>query len=379
MPFAKKRSELILSSQDTVKLQAIKSSRKEPSARVRRAEILLAYASHEAINSIAKRFRVSRPTVERCVDKALTGGIDMALSELPRSGRPAKITTSDKAWVVQLACTQPKEFEYPHEVWTISLLARHVRAKAKESGHPSLVRAGKSHIHNILNESEIRPHKIRYYLEQRDPEFEEKMAQILLVYKEVQLINEEELKGFNSRKWAAICYDEKPGIQAIGNTGPDRPPIPRNYSTISRNHGYKRHGTLSLLAGIDLHTGTIVSIVRDRHRSAEFIDFLKLSDKSYPSDWKIRIILDNHKVHTSRETMAWLKKHPNRFEFIFTPKHGSWLNLIETFFSKMTRSFLRHIRVTSKKELKERIIHYLNDINKEPVVFRWKYKMNELI
>ena len=122
----------------------------------------------------------------------------------------------------------------------------------------------------------------------------------------------------------------------------------------------------------------VIPIIRDRHRSVEFIEFLKELDKQYPSDWKIRIVLDNHSSHISKETQTFLKTIPNRFDFVFTPKHGSWLNMIEMFFSKITRSLLRHMRVDSKEELIERIYKGIEEINKEPVVFRWKYKMDEI-
>ncbi|MCF6158383.1 MAG: IS630 family transposase, partial [wastewater metagenome] len=101
-------------------------------------------------------------------------------------------------------------------------------------------------------------------------------------------------------------------------------------------------------------------------------------DNSYPKDWKIRIVLDNHSAHTSKETMQYLKTNPNRFDFIFTPKHGSWLNMIEIFFSKIARSFLRHIRVNTKNELVERIYQGIRQINEEPVIFKWRYKMDEI-
>ncbi len=156
------------------------------------------------------------------------------------------------------------------------------------------------------------------------------------------------------------------------------PPVPDKHATLGRDYEYKRHGTLSLLAGIDLHDGRVVGLVRDRHRSKEFTEFLDVLHQSYPSAWKIRIILDNHSAHISKETVKWLKAYPNRFEFTFTPKHGSWLNLVETFFSKMTRSFLRFVRVKSKQELKQRIEQYLAQVNEDPVVFRWTYRLDEI-
>ena len=177
---------------------------------------------------------------------------------------------------------------------------------------------------------------------------------------------------------AIVSYDEKPGIQAIATTAPDLPPKPGVHATFARDYEYKRHGTLSLLAGIDLLTGKVHALVRDRHRSREFIEFLKRLDAAYPAGTAIKLILDNHSAHISRETRAWLDaRPPGRFAFTFTPKHGSWLNLIEGFFSKFARSVLRHIRVTSKYELKQRIMAGIDDVNRHPVIHTWSYKLAE--
>ena len=166
------------------------------------------------------------------------------------------------------------------------------------------------------------------------------MAEVLCVYREVKLIKEtaaaanEEL----SDALAIVSYDEKPGIQAIATTAPDLPPEPGEHATFARDHEYKRHGTVSLLAGIDLLTGQVHALVKDRHRSREFIEFLQLLDAAYPAHTAIKLILDNHSAHISKETKAWLASQPvGRFEFTFTPKHGSWLNLVEGFFSKLAR------------------------------------------
>ena len=182
----------------------------------------------------------------------------------------------------------------------------------------------------ILGQEEIKPHKVRYYLERRDAEFEQKMAEVLCVYREVQVLK----RAAKSRKAIKrVSYDEKPGIQAIATTAPDLPPKPGVHATFARDYEYKRHGTLSLLAGIDLFTGKVHALVRDRHRSRDFIEFLKCLDAAYPASTAIKLILDNHSAHISSETTAWLDaRPPGRFKFTFTPKHGSWLNLIEGFF-----------------------------------------------
>jgi transposase len=203
------------------------------------------------------------------------------------------------------------------------------------------------------------------------------MAQVLHVYREVELISEKK-GGKASSLLAILSYDEKPGIQAIQNTAPDLPPVPGKRACVSRDYEYVRHGTVSLMAGIDLLTGRVHGTTVERHRSREFIAFLKELDAFYAPETKIRIVLDNHSAHTSAETRKFLSGIPNRFEFVFTPKHGSWLNLIEMFFSKMARTVLRGIRVTSREELKDRILKYLNEVNESPVIFRWKYGLDTL-
>ena len=226
----------------------------------------------------------------------------------------------------------------------------------------------------------MRPHKVRYYLERRDPDFAAKMAEVLCVYREVEILKETAAASREAPRQnvAIVSYDEKPGIQAIANTSADLPPAPGVHPTFARDHEYRRHGTVSLMAGIDLVTGTVHALVKDRHRSREFVEFLELLDAAYPADTAIKLILDNHSAHVSKETKAWLADQPpGRFEFTFTPKHGSWLNLVEGFFSKLTRSVLRHIRVASKQELKDRIMAAMEHFNRDPVVHSWSYMLDK--
>ncbi len=234
-----------------------------------------------------------------------------------------------------------------------------------------LERISKGTVCKILQAHELKPHKISYYLERRDPEFERKMAEVLVVYKEVQM---QQQGGEPDTPEITISCDEKPGIQAIANVAPDLPPVPGRHRSLSRDYEYKRHGTVSLLAGLDLNSGHVVGIVRNRHRSREFIELLEEIHAHYPQAWTIRLLLDNHSSHISKETRAWLAKHPYRFVLVFTPTHGSWLNLVETLFSKMTRSFLRGLRVRSKQELVSRIEQWVGEVNAEPVIPRWTYQ-----
>ena len=154
---------------------------------------------------------------------------------------------------------------------------------------------------------------VRYYLEKRDPEFDPKMAEILCVYRQVAMLREQVDSGQSQDQdsgaggsLAIVSYDEKPGIQAIATTAPDRPPLPGKSLTVMRDHEYKRHGTLTLMAGIDLFTGHVHALVKERHRSREFIEFLKLLNTADPADIAIEVILDNHSAHVSREITTWL-------------------------------------------------------------------------
>lgn len=166
-----------------------------------------------------------------------------------------------------------------------------------------------------------------------------------MVYQEVNLQNDQESTQTHPLGMITVSVDEKPGIQAINNIAADLPPKPKQHPGVGRDYEYKRLGTVSILAALDLHNGKILAEVHDRHRSREFIELLKELDDHYPKAATIRIILDNHSAHVSIETMKYLASRPNRFVYVHTPKHGSWLNLIESAFSKMARSFLRHIRV----------------------------------
>ena len=213
---------------------------------------------------------------------------------------------------------------------------------------------------------------MRYYLEQRDAQFERKMAEVLMVYRDVGLYRADAVHDARALPVYTVSVDEKPAVQALGVTAPDLPPVPGKHPGIGRDHEYVRHGTLSIIAALDLHTGDIIANVESRHRSVEFIALLRRLDQRYPPEAIIRVVLDNHSAHISKETMAYLASRPGRFEYVHTPKHGSWLNLVESAFSKMARSFLRHIRVASLDELRLRILKGIDEMNAHPVRFQWK-------
>lgn len=354
-------------------LQRIASSRMEPAAHRQRARALLMYEDGTPNKQIAEDVGLSTVAISKLVNKCMSIGPLASLDDLPRSGKVATITDDDKAYVKHIACYKPTEFGYPEELWSQSKLAKHIREHCVEDGYPNLANINKSMVWKFLDEDDIKPFRIRYYLEKRDPEFAEKMKEVLMVYKEIQMgVNSEEDTGM-----VTLSFDEKPGIQAVGNTVDDRP-VSGGHGFVGRDSEYVRHGTVSLLAGLDLVSGQIVPLVSETHKSSDFIEFLKIVDEKYADAERIRLVLDNFKAHTSKEVMKYLDTRPNRFVFVFTPKHGSWLNIVESFFGKMARTLLRGIRVSSKEELIERIYRYIDQVNQEPVVFRWTYKMDEI-
>lgn len=372
MPGKSRLPKLILSSEQKQELERLSRSGTAPRREVQRAQILCRFHAGEGITGIARALEMTRKSVRKWVDKALAMGACAALKDTWHRPHAPVITEPAKAWVVHLACSKPKEHGYAAELWTRSLLAQYVRQHAEEAGHPSLAKAAKATVQRILASQPLHPERVQYYLQKRDPEFEAKMKEVLLVYQEVALRNEVQRAGGATSRIITVSVDEKPGLQAIANTAPDLPPVAGKHPRVSRDHEYKRLGTCSILAGLDLQDGHVTARVERRHRSREFIALLQDLDNYYPADCTIQLILDNHSAHLSKETRNFLATRPNRFQYVLTPKHGSWLNLVETLFGKMARSFLRHIRVQSWEELRQRILQGIAEINAAPVVHRWR-------
>lgn len=365
MSRASSRAKLHLTEEERGQLEQMSRARKAPLREIQRSQILLHYARGRSIMEIASLLKIGRPAIYKCVDKALAAGVETALKDKYHKPKEPVITEEAKGWVTHLACTKPTEHGYAAEIWSLSSLARHARNYGVAAGHVCLEKAAKATIQRILKSQVLQPHKVRYYLEKRDPQFEPKMREVLMVYKEIALNQQTDNQ-------VTVSVDEKPGIQAVCNVAPDLPPQAEKHPQIARDYEYKRLGTLSLLAALDLQTGHVIGQVHPRHRSREFVSLLKELDTHYAPECTIRVILDNHSAHISKETMSFLATRPNRFVYVHTPKHGSWLNLVETLFGKMARTFLKHIRVQSLEELKERILKGIAEINAAPVVHRWK-------
>ena len=372
---------LILNDGDYEYLRSLIKQRTIQAQVVIRAHILLDKANGITVRDIARIYDLSTNTVRLCIDKYKEGGTDRALFDDQRQGRPVEITDDAIAWMIDIACQRPADLGYSQELWTLKNLHQHIQNNAEAAGYPRLKTMTRPMLQKILKRSEIKPFKIRYYCEKRDPDFENKMHDVLVVYKQVSLQFDEEGRIIipdDKPMVHTVSCDEKPGIQAIAATSDDLRPRHGN-GCVWRDYEYKRPGTLSLIAGIDLLTGEAIPVVSESHKSSDFICLLKKLDERYPEGDVIRIICDNHSAHKSKEVRNYLATRPEeRFVFVFTPTHGSWLNLIEGFFSKITKQMLKGIRVNSKEELANRIYLYFDEVNREPVVYRWTYKMEEI-
>lgn len=372
---------ITLSDEDIKYLQSLTRQRTIQAQIVDRAKILLYKEQGESNNDIAIRLDVNINTVKLCLSKFREGGVQCALFDDQRKGRPVEITDDAVAWITNLACQRPANLGYSQELWTLKNLHQHIQANAEKAGYPRLSTITKPMVQKILKRSDIKPFKIKYYCDRRDPDFETKMHDVLVVYKQVSMQFDENgdiIVPEGAPMVHTISCDEKPGIQAIATTSEDLRPSGKN-GCIYRDYEYKRLGTLSLIAGLDLLTGEAIPVVSETHKSSDFINLLNKLDEKYPEGDIIRIVCDNHSAHKSKEVQNYLATKPEgRFVFVFTPTHGSWLNLIESFFSKMTRQMLKGIRVQSKQELEDRIYLYFDEINADPVVYHWSYKLDEI-
>ena len=361
---------LCLTEEARVTLTALARSRTAPAHHVERSAIILHLADQRDTTEIAAKLHIDRQRVTRCARRVMAVGPLKAIDDLPRSGRRPDITEAARTWLIGEACVKAKQRGYPHEVWTVRLLAAHARERGPAAGHACLAELAPSTVHEVLNSQPVKPHKVRYYLQRRDPAFEERKAEVLEVYAAAEMLRQ---IPEADRPVAVLSYDEKPGIQAIASTAPDLPPKPGKHATVQRDHEYKRLGTLTLSAAVDLVSGFVHHVMTQRHRSREFIAFLERLDAYYPAGTLICLLLDNHSAHRSRETKRFLASMPSRFELVFTPTHASWLNYVETFFSKVARSVLRRIRVASKAELADRIRRYIEICNAAPLLPHWRY------
>ena len=318
-------------------LQKFVHSSSTPQSLALRSRIVLAAADGLNNQQIAAALRVPPITVGKWRQSFAIYGIE-GLRDAPRSGRPPKHDTDTRHKVQTLVCQQPED----QSRWT-------VRTLAAELGLPA------STVHAMLVAAKLQPHRIRTFTFSPDPDFEAKLLDIVGLY-----LNPPE-NAF------VLCVDEKPGIQALDRTQPLLPlgaKRPRAWT-----NEYVRHGTQTLLAALEIATGKVVAHVRDRRRTEDFLSFMDDVVKSYPVR-ELHVVLDNLNIHKNEAAKQWLLAHP-RVHFHYTPTHASWMNMIECFFSILTRQALTHSVQRSKKDLKDLLLRYLKKYSENPMPFTW--------
>jgi len=333
---------------DRRRLEQLVKKRTTAQRVVERAKIVLASAQGLSGSAICLEAGVSRPTVTQWLDRYESGGIDALLQDRDRSGRPREITPADEAEIVRRTLEE-KPPNATH--WSCRLMA------AEAGVHPTT-------ISRIWRAHGLQPHRIDYFKVSTDPRFVEKLRDVVGLYVDPP------------ERAVVFAFDEKSQIQALDRTQPGLPLKKGRAGTMT--HDYKRHGTTTLFAALDVATGEVLHECMPRHRHQEFLRFLKKIEQAVPAGLDIHVILDNYATHKHPSVRSWLEKHP-RVQFHFTPTSASWLNLVERFFSELTTRQLKRLAVTSVRELIDVITRYIDTRNEQPTPFVWTASAKSIV
>ncbi len=379
-----RRLTIALAGPERERLDALARSGASEARTVQRARILLMADEGLGNKAICAELGVSKPTVVKTLKKCFLFGVEAALADLPRSGRPALIGMEEREWVASLARAVPQDLEDGPKAsrWSVASLTAYVRLRCEEHGFPSLKSVSTYSIWDMLKERGVQLHAADARLERKDQEGEKRSETVLLLYKPLTWrVRHVEVEVEKASRGGGPCWDlflsrgGEPGGRATGNGGSDGAPKPEKAAVL---RDCERCGSVSLLAGIDLLTGEVAGLVRDTGTSRDFIDFLKLVDARYDDALAINVILENTGVHTSKEVMDHLNAGKRRFAFTFAPGRASWLNLVESFFEKLARQALKGLRVPSRQALADHVLAWLKELNETPAVFRWKGSLEDI-
>jgi len=328
------------------RLEALVRRSSAPQRLVLRARIVLSAARGHANAQIARELAIGVDTVRTWRRRFCCGGMP-GLNDRPRPGRPPSYGLEAQLLIVATVTEVPPAAD---SHWTHRLLAEHLREPLGISA---------SQIGRILQALDVKPHRVRGWLNRpADPQFQAKAQAVCALY-----LNPPE-------NTILLSGDEKTSMQAKSRKHPSRPIRPGRPER--REFEYVRHGTVSLLAAMDVTAGTIHPKIIVRNDSDTFIEFLTELDQALNPAKKIHLILDNGSSHTSTATRTWLADHP-RFTVTYTPKHASWLNIVEIFFSILTRRMLRRGEFTSRQDLADKILKFIEVYNRTAKPFRWSY------
>jgi transposase len=338
----------IVPGEDRARLEAIVADRNRAQKHVVRARIVLHSAARLSVAEVARRTGVGRPAVWRWQRRFAEAGIDGLLRDATRKPGKAPLDEATVRRVVALTCAEPPG-EATH--WTGRAMA-----KTAEISLRSVQRIWAAH--------DLQPHRIRTFKRSNDPAFADKLQAIVGLYVDPPAHS------------LVLSLDEKSQIQALDRTQPGLPLKPGKAGTMT--HDYKRHGTTTLFAALNVLDGRVLGRCMARHRHQEFIRFLNAIEREVPAGKVIHVILDNYGSHKHPKVRAWLARHP-RWTFHFTPTSGSWLNAVETFFSTLTRRRLRRGAFRSIVDLQTAIHRYLAEHNDDPKPFVWTKPTDQVL
>jgi transposase len=331
---------VIVSEEDRQRLAAIVSDRSRPLKHIQRAHIILRSAERFSVLDVAQAVGISRPAVWRWQVRYAEQGVEGLLRDKTRPPGKRPLSTAKVAEVLALSCSEP-----PGEVthWT-------GRAVAKIAGVS--LRA----VQRIWDQHRLQPHRLRTFKRSKDPAFAAKVEDIVGLYMSPP------------HHAVVLSIDEKSQIQALDRTQPGLPLKPGKCATMT--HDYKRNGTTTLFAALNVLDGVVLGRCMQQHRHQEFIRFLNAVENEVPVSKVIHAILDNYGTHKHPKVRAWLARHP-RWVFHFTPTSASWLNAVEGFFSILTRRRIRRGAFRSVVDLQAAINRYIREHNNDPKPFVW--------
>jgi transposase len=338
----------LISAADRAGLEAIVADRNRAQKHVARARIILASADRQSVAEVARDAGVGRPAVWRWQRRFAEAGVEGLLRDATRKPGKAPLGEATVRQVVALTCTEPPG-EATH--WTGRAMAETVAISLRS-------------VQRIWAAHDLQPHRLRTFKRSNDPDFATKLADIVGLY------------VAPPKHALVLSIDEKAQIQALDRTQPGLPLKPGKAGTMT--HDYKRHGTTTLFAALDVLEGTVISRCMQRHRHQEFIRFLNAVEGAVPAGKVIHAILDNYAAHKHPKVLAWLARHP-RWIFHFTPTSGSWLNAVETFFSALTRRRIRRGSFRSIVDLQAAINRYIAEHNADPKPFTWTQPAGEIL
>ena len=330
----------VVSAEDRARLEAMIGDRNRAQKHVVRARIILHSAARLAVAEVARRAGVGRPAVWRWQRRFAEAGVEGLLRDAARGPGKPRLGDATVRRVVALACAEPPGAA-TH--WSGRAMAKTVGISLRS-------------VQRIWAAHKLQPHRIRTFKRSSDPAFAAKLEDIVGLY-------------IAPPKHAIVLsIDEKSQIQALDRTQPGLPLKPGKAGTMT--HDYKRHGTTTLFAALDILEGTVIGRCMQRHRHQEFLRFLNTIEQAVPAGRLSHVILDNYSPHKHPKVRAWLARHP-RWIFHFTPTSGSWLNAVETFFSTLTRRRIRRGSFHSIVDLQAAINRYLDEHNQDPKPFIW--------